>query len=199
MSDYRYNLVNLILGRRGSGKTVYLKGDPNLNIPGLFPIYLNRDEKILIIDTFDHPSYRDVKTITPNNITNDWVKGVYRCFVHIDDIENLLDIVSENFSNGLIVFEDAHKHQYGKLSRSLMRLIGDSKQKNVDMIFMYHNWALVPKDLYRYLDYIEVFKTKDTPESRKNDMPGCYDEVMKQWRSVMQNPNPFYHLTVDCG
>ena len=72
----------------------------------------------------------------------------------------LCALISETVWNCLIVFEDAHKHQYNRIDRSVMRLMGDSKQKNVDIIFMYHNFGLAPKDLYRYLDYIEIFKMK---------------------------------------
>ena len=78
-----------------------------------------------------------------------------------------------------------------------MRLIGDSKQKNVDIIFMYHNWALAPKDLYRYLDFIEVFKTKDHPVVRKEDMPGYYDDAVKVYNEVQAHPSNFYHKLIN--
>lgn len=199
MSGPVYNTINMIIGRRGSGKTEYLKGNESLNIEGIIKLYVEKGMKVLIVDTFDHPSYQDIKIIQPQEIKLSWKKGVYRCFVRLTEIPKLLEIINENFWNGLIVFEDAFKHQRNKLSQEIMNLIGDSKQKNVDIIFMYHNWALAPKDLYRYLDYIEIFKTKDTPETRKDDMPGCYEEVNETWREVMANTNPYYHLTVDCG
>lgn len=189
----------MIIGRRGSGKTEYLKGNEAFNLEGFLNIYANKGMKVLIVDTFDHPSYQDIKIIQPHQINSNWKKGVYRCFVRLNEIPKLLEIINENFWNGLLVFEDAYKHQYQKISRELMNLIGDSKQKNVDIIFMYHNWALAPKDLYRYLDYIEIFKTKDSPETRRDDMPGCYEEVLKTWQQVMKHENKYYHLTVDCG
>jgi hypothetical protein len=74
-----------------------------------------------------------------------------------------------------------------------MRLMGDSKQKNINIVYMYHNWALAPKDLYRYLDYIEIFKTKDTPAARKDDMPGYFEEAMKIHTEVMKHPSLYYH------
>lgn len=199
MSDFAFNTVNLILGKRGTGKTTYAIGDPDLNVGGLFNAYLKRDMKVLIVDTFDHPAYRNIPIIPHNKINHDWKKGVYRAIAPVHQMPELLNRVKGEVYNTGCFFEDIGKYMRSKLDDAIMEMIGDSKQKNDDLNFMGHNWALVPKDLYRYVDYIEIFKTKDSPETRKQDMPGCYEEVFTAWRKVMDNPNPFYHLTVDCG
>lgn len=199
MGSLVYNTVNMIIGKRGTGKTVFAKGDHALNITGLFDLYLQKNMKVLIIDTFDHPTYRDVKYIPLEKINLKWKKGVYRHYAPLKDIDKVLDHVNQNYWNGALFLEDAVKYLRGRLSDPVLNLIGDSKQKNVDLFFMYHSWALAPKDLYRYLDYIEIFKTKDSPETRKNDLPGCFNEVFETWTNVMKDPSPFKHLTVDTG
>jgi len=191
-----FNTVSAIFGMRGTGKTEYLKGNASLNLPGFFSSYLKKDMKILIIDTFDHPSYRDIKIIKPEQLSK-WKKGVYRIFVRVEQMPDLCALISETLWNTLVVFEDAHKHQYNRIDKSIMRLIGDSKQKNIDIIFMYHNWSLAPKDLYRYLDLIEVFKTKDHPQCRKDDMPGYYHDALKVYDEVKNNSSRYYHKLIN--
>lgn len=196
MSELNFNSVSAIFGKRGTGKTEYLKGNSDFNLPGFLNLYLQQKKmKVLIVDTFDHPSYRDIPSIAPENFSK-WKKGAYRIFVRVDEMPDLCNQISEDVWNTLIVFEDAHKHQYNRIDKSIMRLIGDSKQKNIDIVFMYHNWALAPKDLYRYLDFIECFKTKDHPSCRKDDMPGYYDEALKVYEEVKSNPSPFCHKLI---
>ena len=191
-----FNSICAIFGKRGTGKTLYLKGDRSLNLKGFIKTYLGKAMKVLIVDTFDHPSYRDIPQIRPEQLSK-WKSGCYRIFVRADQMPALCALISETVWNCLIVFEDAHKHQYNRIDRSVMRLMGDSKQKNVDIIFMYHNFGLAPKDLYRYLDYIEIFKTKDSPEVRKDEMPGYYDELKSAWEEVMSNKSPYFHKLVN--
>ena len=190
------NTVSAIFGKRGTGKTVYLKGSEEFSQPGFIKAYLSKGMKVLIVDTFDHPSYRDI-AIIKLELLSGWKKGVYRIFVRVEQMPDLCNLISETLWNTLLVFEDAHKHQCNKIDKSVMRLIGDSKQKNVDIIFMYHNWALAPKDLYRYLDFIEVFKTKDHPVVRKEDMPGYYDDAVKVYNEVQAHPSNFYHKLIN--
>lgn len=190
-----FNTISALFGRRGTGKTEYLKGNPDFKLPGVFNAYLQKNMKVLIVDTFDHPSYRDIPIIKPNQLEI-WKRGVYRMFCRVDQMPDLVSLLNETIWNSFIVFEDAHKHQYNRIDRSIMRMIGDSKQKNIDMCFMYHNWSLAPKDLYRYLDLIEVFKTKDHPICRKDDMPGYYEQALKAYEEVKANPSPFYHKLV---
>ncbi len=203
MSEPIFNTVSAIFGKRGTGKTKYVIGDNSLGLPGFIKSYLKKDMKVLFVDTFDHPSYREIPIITPENLLLNgkgqpiWKKGCYRIFVRVDQMADLCNLISENVWNTWVCFEDAHKHQYNRIDKSVMRLIGDSKQKNVDLTFMYHNWALAPKDLYRYLDYIEVFKTKDHPICRADDMPGYYDEALKIYTEVKVHPSPYFHKLVN--
>jgi hypothetical protein len=194
------NMIGVILGKRGSGKTDYLKGNPKHNLPGIIPTYLKKDMKVLIVDTIDHPSYRDIKVIPLDKIPY-WKKGVYRIFVPRQDIAALNKFLKDQPSmwNSLIVYEDAYKHTSVRIDKSLVELMGDSKQKNIDIIFMYWSWAQAPGDLYRMLDIIELFKTKDSPDVRKDYILDYYDEAIAAWNKVRNHPSQFYHTLIDTG
>lgn len=198
--EKRFNVIGAIFGQRGSGKTDYLKGNKKHSLPGLMNIYPKKNMKVLIIDTFDHPSYRDVK-ILPMDKLKLWNSGIYRVFTPAEDIPKLNKILNDSpkIWNTLLVYEDSYKHTFKKIDRSLIQLIADSKQKNIDIVFMYHNFGQAPPDLYRYLDYIELFKTKDSPECRKNFMPGYFDLANKVYNEVKNHSNPFYHKLIDTG
>lgn len=194
--EERFNKVCAILGKRGSGKTEYLKGNEIFRLRGLLKGFLAAGKKVLIVDTIDHPSYRDVPVIAKEKIKY-WKKGAYRIFVPIHEMDDLLTIIAEHFKGGVVVFEDARKYCLKYIPKPILRLIGDSKQFDVDIVFMFHSFSHVPKDLYAYIEHFEVFKTKIHPACRKDELGGDYDEVCRVFDLVQANPDPFYHLPID--
>jgi hypothetical protein len=198
MQKQNFNKVAAIFGMRGTGKTEFLRGNEALKLPGIIKAFLTKGMKVLIVDTILHPSYKDVPQIQPEQLPK-WKKGVYRVIVRPTQIPAFLAYLNTLHSvwNSLIVFEDAYKHQYNKLDQELKELIIDSKQKNIDIIFMYHSFAMAPKDLYRMLDLIELFKTKDHPQCRKDDMPGYYSQAIATYTAVQKNASRFFHKTID--
>lgn len=198
MDKINPNTVSLILGMRDSGKTAYLKGEEKHNIPGLIPLYLKKGMKVLIVDTVDHESYQDVPVIQPEKLIG-WKQGVYRVFVRHTEMKDLIAHMNEidSLYNTFLVFEDAYKHQKEELDDNLMNLISDSKGKNIDILFMFHCWELVPLDLYRYLDCIEVFKTLDHPETRKKNMRAYYTKALEVYNEVMESTDPHIHKFIE--
>jgi hypothetical protein len=200
MSEIITNTVSGLFGARGVGKTPYILGEKQYGIKGLANIALEKNMRVLIVDTFDHPSYNHINRIKPKDLaTFSKLKGIHRIFVRAHEMPVLNKIINETVYNTFLVYEDAYKHQKEELDDSIMNLIGDSKGKNVDILFMYHCYALAPIDLYRYLDYLEIFKTKDSPEERKKNMRGYFKEAMETYNEVMANPSRYYHKTVWTG
>lgn len=181
----RSNVVSTIIGGRNSGKTTFAKE--------VMKFYPPRDMKVLIVDTFDHPSYRDIPIITSGKL-GAWKKGVYRMFG--SDFDTMFSSINDNLWNSLIIFEDAYKYQEEKLDRNVKQFVIDSKQKNLDIMFMYHAWGWVPKDLFRISDVLEVFKCEDSPEDRKNNMRGCYDRTLNAYNEVKDDKFPYAHKSV---
>lgn len=203
--DERFNTLTAILGKRGSGKSLYLLGskhssnpkDKPLNKIGMLDVYEQKPMKQLIVDTIDHPSYRNIPILAAKDLPN-WQSGIYRCFTKKEHIPNLLYFLNSQKSiwNTHLIFEDAYKHTFKTIDRSLIELMSDSKQKNIDITFMYHAFGQAPPDLFRNLDYIELFKTKDSPKSRSDFMPGYYEEALEVYEKVKADKDPFKHLTI---
>src|SRR3954462_15653387 len=150
MAD-RFNKVFGIFGARGTGKTDYAKGNPKHNLPGLINAYVKSGMKVFVIDTFDHPSWRDLPAIGREDFPN-FKKGACRVITPAADIPRLntyLNTQHKHVRNCLLLYEDARKHTQTRVDKSLIELIGDSKQKNIDIGFMYHAFAFAPLDLYR--------------------------------------------------
>jgi hypothetical protein len=197
LTNTRYNHIVAIFGQRGSGKTDYLRGNKEHKLEGLMNLYPPRQMKVLIIDTFDHPSYRDIPVLPANKLES-WKSGIYRVFTKPKDIPKLNNLLNRSNSiwNSLLVYEDAYKHTSKTIDESLINLMADSKQKNIDIAFMYHSFMQAPPDLYRMIDYIECFKTKDSPECRKSFMPGYFEHAMSVYNEVKANPSKFYHKLI---
>ena len=198
MEEPEFNKVCALFGTRGVGKTPFVIGDKDHGIPGLISIYLQKGMKVLIVDTLDHPKYRKFTTLSIDML-NRFKKGVARIFARPDMVQIINKKIEETIWNTFIVYEDAGKHQRGSLDDTIMQIIGDSKAKNNDILFMYHSWGQAPKDLYRYVELIEVFKTRDHPKCRKDDMPGYYDDAVKIYDEVHKHPSRFFHKLLDTG
>ncbi|MFZ4398871.1 MAG: hypothetical protein ACOYO1_02460 [Bacteroidales bacterium] len=184
----RTNLVSLVLGNRGTGKTHFI-------IELLIKVYLksNPDKKILIIDTLDHPSYKIIANLNIEDLKA-WRKpSVYR--IYGSNTGEIIEAVQQNVSNALIIFEDASKY-VSKLMHSHVRtMIFDSKQKNNDLVFLFHGFMATPPELFRISDTITLFKTGDHPKCRKNDMVN-YNEIVKTYELITADKNKYANSTI---
>lgn len=205
----RFNKITAIIGGRGSGKSLFTLGskytakteDKALNIPGLFDLYITHKKiKVLIVDTFDHPLYRNIP-IMPMDKLHLWRSGIYRILIRPEAIAQFCKLLNNTNSiwNSAIFFEDAYKHTFKTVCKPMAELLGDTKQKNIDVFFMYWSYAMAPTDLYRLLDYIECFKTNDSPETRKGFMPGYFEHAMEVYNEVRKSDFKYYHKTIETG
>jgi hypothetical protein len=193
----RFNTVGLIIGTRGTGKTAFIKGDPSVNVPGIIPIYLKKGIKILIIDTLDHPSYRNVPILPQKNFKK-WNKGIVRVIMEPETILKFINLINQSphLNNTFIIFEDAGKYTERTLPKPFKRLIIDSKQRNIDIIFIYHCFVDTPANIFTKSDYIQLFKTEDAPVVRKNNIR-LFDKVNAAYELVKKHPNNFYGKFID--
>ena len=184
----RINLVSIFSGKRGTGKTWFF-------LKTFLSIYrkFNPKKRIVIIDTIDHPMYRHIPQIKSEMLSR-WKRpgGVYRIFGEDPDV--MLENVEKYLRNALVVFEDASKYINANLQDSVRRSVLDSKQKNLDMLFMFHGFSYIPPKLLRISDEITIFKS-DNPDYRKKEIV-AYEDVKKSWQAVMADPNPYAQKTV---
>ena len=190
----RVNLVGVICGGRGTGKSTFGEGDKTVKVPGIIPTYLKRkpSQKILIVDTFDNPFWRHYPIIQAKDLPR-WKKGIYRMFS--SDVNRMMREIEEHCFNTVIFFEDATKFIGSRLTDDQKKFIIDSKQKNLDIFFIFHYLIAVPNDLIRVSDYMVLFKTNDswnTNYERKYPMPGLKDLFDR----VKNNPSKYYNETI---
>lgn len=201
----RFNLVGTIIGQRGTGKSLFFLGskfsakaqDKALNIPSVLERYLTNQQKVLIIDTLDHPAYRSIPVLEPKHFAA-FKKGICRTWLEPDAVVKLVDKINQaqHFNNTAVVFEDAGKYTERTLPRPFRRLIIDSKQRNIDLLFMYHAWVDTPGDIFTKSDYIQLFKTEDSPEVRKHKIR-LFEKVQAAYQRVKNNPSRFYSEFID--
>ena len=190
MSKPRVNVVTIIVGDRGTGKTTFLKGDPALQIPGKLPRYVanNSKVKILVVDTFDNPMWRHYPLIEINQLDR-WSAGPARIFS--SDTDELLHAISVRLHNAVVVFEDATKFIGSRLNKDTKRFILDSKQKNLDLYFIFHYLMAIPADLSRVSDIIVMFKTKELfSPALRSKFPNPSVEYL--FNKVQKAKSPFY-------
>lgn len=201
----RFNQVGIIIGQRGTGKSLFVLGsnysakpeDKALNIKGLFDIYAKKNMKVLIIDTLDHPSYRKIPIINQKQILK-WKSGIVRTYLEPDSIPDLVNFINQHpsFNNTAIFFEDAGKYTEKLLPKPFKRLIIDSKQRNIDIVFMYHCWIDTPSNIFTKSDFLHIFKTEDSPNVRKNNIR-LFDKVLTAYNQVNSHPSKFYSKFID--
>lgn len=188
MSETRINMVNAVLGRRGTGKTTYIREQ-------LIPPYKAAmpNQRILICDTLDHPAYKDVPAINVDQLKRWTGGGMYRIFGRNTD--EILQTIDKHLVNCLVILEDASKYLQRTLNPEVRGFIYDSKQKNLDIVFMFHGFMSAPPELFRVIDNLVLFKC-DAPDNRKRDMVN-YDEVKQAYDRVMQHESPYYNETIN--
>ena len=168
----RTNKITILLGNRATGKTVYGKT--------LIKGALDAGRSALIVDTFDHPSYAPVERIRPEQIPLMEPGDLYRCYGSNTD-----EILHEctRYYNGLLVLEDATKYIANTINDDVKAILFDSKQKNVDVLMMFHSWTACPPSVFRIADIVAIKKTGDSCEIRKKDCPN-FAEVYRAWEKV---------------
>ncbi len=173
----RVNKIILVLGKRGTGKTTYIK-----------EVLVNTKfyEKVLIVDTFANPMYNEIPEMKMINIKN-WKKGTYR--IYDSNTEDMLNEIESHIKNSLIIFEDSVKYINKVLQSSVRKIVIDSKQKNNDVIFIFHGFASTPPELFRLSDLIVMFRTDD-PHYRKNEIIE-FDAIEQAYNQISKSKNQF--------
>lgn len=177
----RLNHVNITIGKRGSGKTT-----KNIKLIKKHP------KKVLIVDTIDHEDYRTFRAVTPGMLSA-WKSGIIRIYGH--DFKEVFHELTTNVHNALIVFEDCTKYIRGYIPDDVRNFIVDSKQKNLDLIFLYHGFGMVQPDMFRLADSITLFKTNENIERYASKIPN-FEDVKKANSIVQKSSNPYINLTV---
>lgn len=194
----RTNTINLIIGDRGTGKTTFIQGDEDLGIKGVLPVYERHSsiKKCLVVDTFDNPVWRHVETIDLIKLSQ-WKRGIRRLFG--SDTSLLISAIEQRVYNTAVVFEDATKFIKRFLPKDVEIFLIDTKQKNVDVYFLYHYLMAPPTDLIRIADTLTLFKTGDTFDNAMYSKYSRNPYIKKLFEEVQASKNPYYYKTIKLG
>lgn len=189
----RLNKLITVVGAKGTGKSVFTNNDSPEFDPGLIQRWMKArkgrpDERVLIIDTVDHPSYRKFQIIEPEHIPA-FKKGIKRVIVNKTKFDRLFKIL-QNQTNIMVVCEDSTKYirNNEKISDDLNDYMTNIKQFNVDLVFIYHSIGMINLDIARMTDVLVLFKSPDPPSSGKF---GQLKTVRDAYERVMSDQNPF--------
>jgi hypothetical protein len=152
MSELRVNETILIIGRRQTGKTTFTKEK----------LIARQSQKTLVVDTFDHPSYREFKELHPDRII-EWQKkvqkGLYRVYQG-NPISNL-ETLFTNVYDAFLILEDAAKYLDSNIPRSVKQGFIDHRNRGLDLAIMFHNFSDVAPYIVKMCNRIVLFRTND--------------------------------------
>lgn len=173
----RTNLITVICGRRGSGKTTFAR---KLATAG--------KKKILCIDLMDHPAYRDYGTMTPEMLPR-WRAGNYRLFKGVP--EDNLRMANQYAWNSTLILEDAARYINSTMPKETKALFVECKQRNQDIIIMYHALGEIPPYILKMYDILVLFPTDENVQSLKSRFYN-HDKIMTAHRRLMAAKRPFH-------
>lgn len=209
MIDTRRNLGTLIIGGIGSGKTGIgqnlafiaahrdtineLKQSGMSQKDAVRKVFEDKTPPnlpVLVVGTEDHPAYRGGYTrITPRLIKSvDGTTGYYRCFG--DDVQPIESALMTDARNAVVIVEDASEYMEGKLTEEQKRFILRRKQRNLDLIYMFHMFSMVPPKIYGLVNYIYILRTLDSPR-QSSEKIAAYERVREAYERIQKSKEEF--------
>lgn len=191
----RSNKVSIYVGNRDTGKTDLLK-EIAFSMLNFFP-------KVLIVDTFDSDVWRNMSThahperssisvpTIPVDKFKGWRKGIGRLISA--DTKMTLSLIQQHARNTFIIFEDSRKYVKSQLTDDVAFFIIDSKQKNLDLNFIFHSCKRVPPEL---LDISDVLVLKKTSESKPPPKMDSWPEIAQMMESLRKDTNRYAYRTL---
>jgi GTPase SAR1 family protein len=178
----RQNLIGLVCGTRGTGKTTFLKK----LIDG------HTTKKTLVVDANDNILFKDIPVIKPELLKR-WKAGTVR--IVSEDTDLVFDLIYEHLWNALVVFEDATGYMQYNMPEVIKKIMLVSKQRNLDLIFTFHSFRNIRPDFFAYSNYLELFKTGEDIMQFRSKIPQ-FDAVLKVKNKVESNADKHYHESV---
>jgi ABC-type lipoprotein export system ATPase subunit len=183
----RNNLISVIMGKRGTGKSYY-------TVNSLLPAYqkAHPNKRIIVFMRVNHWMYKDMPPIKLDMLPR-WRQqsGMYK--ICETDTKKVFEYIDKYVRNSLVVIEDATTYFInGQITEEIKNAIIDAKQKNNDLIFQFHGFMSIPPQIIEMIDIYTMFKCI-SPDRRKNllELIDHYDHIKPAWLSVMADPNPY--------
>lgn len=178
----RLNQIILVVGRRGCGKTTLTK-----------ELVVIRKLPTLLVDTFDHPDWREGFTDKSIPYLKNWKKGNIR--IYDSEPEVTLLEAFKKCANCVIVMEDCKRYVEASGQKWLRKGIVEHRNRNVDLIMMFHSLKDIPPYVASNHNLIILFKTNDNMDVPLSKFSN-WNEIKKTHERVMKHKTPWYSEVV---
>lgn len=182
--DEREVFTLVILGKRGTGKTTYIRRLVNQSLQAKRRVLIvtpNMDDFASI--PLVHPRYTDrIATY----------KGARKIVTYGEPTE--IDNICKIFRHGLLVFDDCRSYLLDKPSVHLKNMLISARHYDVDIIAVGHGVTTVPPQFFTYATHFMIFATTDNPIKRKNDVqnyPAFESAIQSVNREALKQPHTF--------
>ncbi len=180
-----------MVSQRGSGKTDTAK-ELAMKLRENFDKILIFDEEDLDVwhtmETHAHPEWTNINITRINEAQfKVWNKGLARMVATDPDLDQYFNLFNRFGRNMLLIIEDASRYLEGKIPPELKKLIYNTKQKNIDVLLIFHNLSEVPPRLARNCNVIIMGHTLDASVPTKLDHPKIRSEFERLKRQP-RNP-----------
>lgn len=143
----------ILLGTNGTGKTT------------LTEKFLKAEKNHSLVVAPDDRDWHQLPLILDLNLIN-WEFPNARRYIWSGPDD--LSVISRNFHNGTLVFDDCRSYFKANLNEKVRRLLIRRRQNKVDIIVAAHGFTEVPPKFFTFCTEIILFKTLDNIHSRKD-------------------------------
>lgn len=150
----------VILGKKGTGKTTYIKRLINKS--------LEAKRRVLVV-TPNFDDFQGIPLVHPNYPHRVATYKGARKIVCVAD-KKAIDEICKDFRHGLLVFDDCRAYIDDKPSTYLKAMLISARHYDVDIIAVGHGFTTVPPQFFAYATHFMVFATTDNPINRKNNV-----------------------------
>lgn len=149
----------IFIGTNGTGKTSALK---RLVVAEL----KKKDSHVLIVvpDDMEWNMVPFVNARFPERIKN------YVGARKIIYFPGLLKIISDNFREGLLIFDDCRSYFRAQTDPDLLDILIRRRQKMLDVCAVGHGFSQIPPAFFTFSTHIVLFRTTDSIKKRKDDL-----------------------------
>lgn len=173
----------VVLGTNGTGKTTFTKK--------LLLNELKKNDSHVLVVTPDDMEWSTLPFVHPRFPTRiEWYVGARKIIYY----KGLIEVIDNNFREGLLIFDDCRAYFDSSLDRPLHALLIRRRQKMLDIIVCGHGFTEVPPKFFTFATHFVLFRTTDNIERRKNEIQN-FEEMREAQRRVNEKAikEPHYY------